>query len=142
MPAWTISGSEDYVRRLPKAWGWRLVEHAQARGDTAAVRKSREADVLLAALDPRAHVILLDEGGRSHTTAALAERLEHWQTLGKPLAFVIGGPDGTDARLGQRADESWSLSPLTFPHPMVRVLLAEQLYRAWSLNVGHPYHRE
>jgi 23S rRNA (pseudouridine1915-N3)-methyltransferase len=142
MPAWTVSGSEDYIRRLPKAWGWRLVEHTQARGDTAAVRKSREADALIAALDPREYVILLDEGGRLHTTTAVAGRLEHWQTLGKTLAFVIGGPDGMDERLRQRADERWSLSPLTFPHPLVRVLLAEQLYRACSLNAGHPYHRE
>lgn len=142
MPAWTVTGTDEYSRRLPGVWGWCVVEHAQARGDSASVRKSREADALIARLDPREHVIALDEGGRSYGTAALAKRLEHWQSLGKSLSFVIGGPDGLGPKILERADESWSLSSLTFPHPLVRVLVAEQLYRAWSLNNGHPYHRE
>ena len=142
MPAWTTTGSDEYSRRLPRAWSWRIVEHAQARGDTAELRKSREAAVLLDALDARDHVVALDERGRSHATVDVASRLEHWQSLGKSLAFVIGGPDGLDQRVHTRADELWSLSPLTFPHPLVRVLLLEQLYHAWSLNAGHPYHRE
>lgn len=142
MPAWTIEGTHEYARRLPGSWAWRVVEHAQAKGDTAAVRMSREATTLLNALDDRHYVVLLDEHGKRHSTAAVAQRLQHWQSLGKPLAFVIGGPDGLDDQMRQRADEQWSLSALTFPHPLVRVLLAEQLYRAWSLNAGHPYHRE
>ncbi len=142
MPAWTVSGSDEYARRLPKAWGWRVVEYPQGKGATAEERKSREAVTLLDALDPREHVVALDERGKCHATTGVAQRLEHWQSLGKSLAFVIGGPDGLDERLRQRADEQWSLSALTFPHPLVRVLLVEQLYRAWSFNSGHPYHRE
>lgn len=142
MPGWTIDAADEYARRLPRAWDWRVQEHAQARGDTPQVRKLREADVLLNALDKRDHVVALDERGRCHATSDVAARLEHWQSLGKSLAFVIGGPDGLDESVHKRADELWSLSPLTFPHPMVRVLLLEQLYRAWSLNAGHPYHRE
>lgn len=142
MPPWTVAGTDEYLKRLPAAWKCRFIEHPQAKGDTANVRKSREAKVLLAAVEGKQHVVALDERGTCHSTAALATRLQYWESLGKPLAVVIGGPDGLDQGLRSRADELWSLSPLTFPHPLVRVLLAEQLYRAWSLNAGHPYHRE
>lgn len=141
MPRWSEAGASEYIKRLPSAWRFKVVEHDQAKGDTDVLRKRREADRLVAALDPREHVIALDEHGPCHDTAALGQRLEHWQALGKPVTLVIGGPDGHGEALLARCDERWSLSPATFPHPLVRVLVAEQLYRAWSLNANHPYHR-
>jgi len=141
MPAWTETGAADYSRRLPNAWGYRVVEHPQGKGDTGETRSRREADLLLGGLGAREHVVALDEAGRCHDSAGLAARLVRWEGLGKSLAFVIGGPDGHGDALLARADERWSLSPATFPHPLVRVLVLEQLYRAWSLNANHPYHR-
>lgn len=141
MPTWIAGGVNEYAKRLPSAWAFRVVEHAQARGDTAALRMGRDATALLASLDAREHVVLLDEYGKRHDTSGVAARLEIWQSLGKPLALVIGGADGLDETLRVRADERLSLSALTFPHPLVRVILVEQLYRAWSLNSNHPYHR-
>ena len=141
MPTWTQTGSLEYARRLPNAWGYRLVEHPQAKGDTPEVRGRLEAERLIAGIDARDHVVALDERGRCHDSDTLAARLAHWQTLGKSVSLVIGGPDGHGDALLARADERWSLSPATFPHPLVRVLVLEQLYRAWSLNANHPYHR-
>ncbi len=141
MPDWVERGVAEYVKRLPAHWKFVLREHPQARGDDGATRSRREGATLLDALDARAHVVALDERGRSHDTAAVAGRLAAWSALGKPLELVIGGPDGLDDAVRARADETWSLSPLTFPHPLVRVLVLEQLYRADSLAAGHPYHR-
>ncbi len=86
-------------------------------------------------------VVLLDERGRQLTSKSLANRLSTWQSDGRDLSFIIGGPDGVPDTVRQRADFTWSLSDLTLPHGLARVLLAEQLYRAWSLQAGHPYHR-
>ena len=86
-------------------------------------------------------VLALDQEGRSWTTRDLAGELATWQMEGRSVALLIGGPDGLGRDCRERADKSWSLSRLTLPHPLVRVLLAEQLYRAWSINQGHPYHR-
>ena len=86
-------------------------------------------------------VILLDERGRALSSEQLASRLEDWQHGGRNLCFVIGGPDGVSAAVRERADFSWSLSALTLPHGLARILCVEQLYRAWSLTAGHPYHR-
>ena len=141
MPDWIVRGGDEYAKRLPSHWKFALREHAQARGDDGPTRGRREAAALLGAIDDRAHVVALDERGKLHDTAALAARLAVWQGLGKPVALVIGGPDGLDDAVRSRADETWSLSPLTFPHPLVRVLVLEQLYRAESLASGHPYHR-
>jgi 23S rRNA (pseudouridine1915-N3)-methyltransferase len=86
-------------------------------------------------------LIVLDVTGRSFSTEQLAVELLEWQMSGCNYSLVIGGPDGVDNHLLQQADQLWSLSPLTLPHPLVRILLVEQLYRAWSINAGHPYHR-
>lgn len=96
---------------------------------------------MLRAVPPSAHVIALSPAGRLWTTEQLAARLRNWRTLGVPVGLLIGGPDGLSAESEKRAAEHWSLSPLTFPHGLVRVILAEALYRAWTLNEGHPYHR-
>jgi len=100
-----------------------------------------EAGALLDKLSEREQVVLLDENGSSLTSQALAGRLAAWQADGRDLCFIIGGPDGVSLRCRNRADFVWSLSELTLPHGLARVLLAEQLYRAWSLASGHPYHR-
>ena len=141
MPDWIVAGGDEYARRLPAHWKFRLREHAQARGDDGPTRGRKEAATLLGALDPKSHVVALDERGKVRDTAGVALRLAFWQGLGKPVELLIGGPDGLDETVRRRADETWSLSPLTFPHPLVRVLVLEQLYRADSLAAGHPYHR-
>lgn len=141
MPAWVNQASSDYIKRMPRRWQYQLREFPQAQGDSAEVIMSREGDALMAAIPDRAHVIALDNRGSSWSTEQVAAQLENWQTLGKSLVLLIGGADGLDPRCRARADQMWSLSPLTFPHPLVRVVLAEQLYRAQSILDNHPYHR-
>jgi 23S rRNA (pseudouridine1915-N3)-methyltransferase len=141
MPDWVIQASAEYTRRMPRRWHYQVREFTQARGDNADSIMSREADALLAAIPEKAHVVALDNRGEGWSTEQLSAQLEHWQTLGKSLVLLIGGADGLHPRCRERADQQWSLSPLTFPHPLVRVVLAEQLYRAQSLLDNHPYHR-
>ena len=93
------------------------------------------------ALPARDKLVVLDVTGRSFSTEALAGRLADWQMSGDNVSLVIGGPDGVEPALLQEAELCWSLSPLTLPHPLVRVVLVEQIYRAWTINAGHPYHR-
>jgi len=100
-----------------------------------------EGELILGKLTPDERIVLLDERGKQLTSKTLAARLSDWQSDGRDLCFVIGGPDGVSERCRQRADFIWSLSDLTLPHGLARVLLAEQMYRAWSLASGHPYHR-
>jgi len=143
MPDWVDSGVNDYVKRLPKAWQFRFSEFAQAKskGGTAQTSKALEAEVLLNAVPEKAWIVALDNRGVAHTTNGVKNRLEHWQSLGRPVTLMIGGPDGLHDKVLAASDEQWSLSPLTFPHPLVRVILVEQLYRAHSLSINHPYHR-
>ncbi len=100
-----------------------------------------EGELLLAKLGATERLVLLDERGKQLTSRSLATQLSQWQNDGRDLGFVIGGPDGVSEAIRKRADIVWSLSQLTLPHGMARVLLSEQLYRAWSLQTGHPYHR-
>ena len=141
MPAWVQQASSDYTKRMPRRWQFEWREFAQAQGDSREVIMSKEADLILAAIPDKAHVIALDNLGKSWTTEQVSGQLEHWQSLGKSLVFLIGGADGLHERCRARADQQWCLSPLVFPHPLVRVILAEQLYRAQSLLDNHPYHR-
>jgi 23S rRNA (pseudouridine1915-N3)-methyltransferase len=160
MPAWINQGFADYAKRLPQSCALSLVEiEPAARGKGSGRGRSKsgqraelspaERDRLLAdeggrllkAIPNRARVIALDVRGQTWSTEALARELEAWMADGRDLALLVGGPDGLSRDCLARADERWSLSPLTFPHPLVRVILAEQLYRAWSLTQGHPYHR-
>lgn len=101
----------------------------------------REGEAVLAAAGARDRVVALEVGGRPWSTEQLAEQLERWQLDGRDVSFLVGGPDGLAPECRARADQQWSLSPLTLPHPLVRILLAEQLYRAWSITRNHPYHR-
>ena len=141
MPGWVQQASDDYSKRLPKRWQFQVREFQQAQGDSSDIIMSREADALLSVIPDKAHVIALDNRGSSWSTEQVAARLETWQELGKNLILLIGGADGLHLRCRERADQLWSLSPLTFPHPLVRVILVEQLYRAQSLLDMHPYHR-
>ena len=144
-PSWVTSAFSAYASRLPRQWRFRLQEIPAAqrsRNDAAEVAKSREGDKLLAGIRTADYVILLDERGSQLSSRDLAVRLGAWQTNGADLVFVIGGPDGVSSAVQGRANFAWSLSRLTLPHGLARVLVAEQLYRAWSLTTGHPYHRD
>ena len=134
-----------YSARLPRDWKFHLdVIGTVRRQKNDKSRKATEAEgeLILARIDTSELVVLLDERGRQLSSRGLADKLARWQGDGRDLCFVIGGPDGVSEACRQRADFTWSLSQLTLPHGLARVLLAEQLYRAHSLQVGHPYHRE
>lgn len=143
-PAWVLQAFDQYVRRLPRQWQFRLDVVATARrgndSDTVKARQT-ESRKVLDKLQPAEQVVLLDETGRQWSSAELSAQLLLWQDAGRDLALVIGGPDGMDDECHRRADLRWSLSNLTLPHGLARVLVAEQLYRAWTMTTGHPYHR-
>ncbi len=144
-PSWVDTAFSEYTARLPRPWQFRLETIAivdRRKAATAARAKSAEADKLLAKLKPAEQVILLDETGRQFTSRELSRRVDDWQAAGADIAFIIGGPDGVSEEVFRRANLTWSLSSLTLPHGLARVLFAEQLYRAWSLTTGHPYHRD
>lgn len=147
MPEWIDSGFKEYAKRMPRETPLTLIEiKPEARRDepgTAAAARvlEREAQRIEAALPKDALTVVLDETAKSVSTQQLAQRMAQWREGGRDVAFVIGGADGTAARLKTRADWLWSLSPLTLPHGLVRVILAEQLYRAVSILSKHPYHR-
>ena len=117
-----------------------VTEIAEARGAPAEVKR-RESAALQAALPAQAYVVALDQGGEAPDSARLADRLERWLGLGRPLCFVIGGAEGLHADVLARADHTLSFGPMTWPHMLARVMLAEQLYRARAIATGHPYHR-
>lgn len=144
MPAWVDTGFDDFARRMPRELPLALTEiRPEPRGGKPLdALLAAEESRIRAALPPRARMVALDERGTDTTTRDLAARLEHWQTEGDDVAFVIGGPDGLAAGLKRDARESLRLSSLTLPHALVRVVLAEALYRAWSVTRNHPYHRE
>lgn len=143
-PDWVDAATQGYLRRLRAPWRCELVEVEAAtrgaRGADDAVR--REGERVLAALRDRERVVLLDETGKALATRELAARLGALAGESPDVALLIGGPDGHAPAVRARAAESWSLSRLTLPHGLARVLLAEQLYRAQSLLLGHPYHRD
>ncbi len=143
-PGWVDDAFDTYAGRFPREWRFRLDTIATAkRAKKEAVTRAMETECerLLAKLGPDEQLVLLDERGKHLNSKALAMRLSDWQADGRNLSFIIGGPDGVSAACRDRADFTWSLSNLTLPHGLARVLLAEQLYRAWSLQSGHPYHR-
>ena len=144
MPAWVDAGFDEYARRLSHWLPLSLVElpaGERGRGRDAQRAMDDEARRLRAAVPKGALVVLLDGRGRAHSSEQLAARLEHWRMQGRDLALMIGGPDGFAAALRDSADEAWSLGPLTLPHPLVRIVVAEQLYRAAAILANHPYHR-
>ncbi|MFC4159864.1 23S rRNA (pseudouridine(1915)-N(3))-methyltransferase RlmH [Chitinimonas lacunae] len=145
MPAWVESGYMEYARRMPREAEIKLVElKPEKRAANTSVERIMEVerDRILTALPANARRIMLDERGANWTTVRLAQELKTWQHDGRDVAFVIGGADGLHPDVKREADQLLQLSALTLPHGMVRVLLAEQLYRAVTINQGHPYHRE
>ena len=144
MPDWVKAGYTDYAGRLTRECTLHLIEipAGQRSGNPDLARIIRaEGERLLAAVPPHSRLIALDERGQQWSTAELAEQLSLWLREGGDVSLLIGGPDGLDSACRTRAAQLWSLSRLTLPHPLVRVLVAEQLYRAWSLLHHHPYHR-
>lgn len=143
-PAWADAAWDDFAKRFPADCRLELKAlKAEPRpGKTAAQCMAAEAQRLEAALPKGVRRVILDERGSRLSTAQLAERLQFWRGDGRDVALLIGGPDGLDPALKASADEALRLSDLTLPHAFARVLLAEALYRAWSLMQGHPYHRE
>lgn len=144
LPAWVAAGYAEYASRLPRDWPLDLVElkpEARDRGRSVDQLLATEAKRLDAACEG-ATVVALDEKGAAWSTRELADRLQRWRESTRLLAFVIGSADGLDAGFKHRAAARFSLSALTLPHALVRVVLAEQIYRAVSLIAGHPYHRE
>lgn len=144
MPSWVTAGVSEYQKRLPREWKFEWLElpigqRSKSQDISKAIRAEGEA--ILAALGPKERVIALEVKGKNWSTEQLAEHVADWQMEGQDTTLLIGGPDGLSASCRERADTLWSLSPLTLPHPLVRVLLVEQLYRAWSLINNHPYHK-
>lgn len=145
MPGWVSAAVDDYTKRLPAGFTVEVREiRAESRtgAGNAGAWMRKEAARIEAALPAGARVVVLDERGSDLGTVQLAARLRAWQEQAQPVAILIGGPDGLDPALKARAHESIRLSSLTLPHALVRVLLAEQIYRAWSILAGHPYHRD
>jgi len=145
MPAWIQEGFQEYTRRMPPEIRVDLVElKPEERGGGRDVERAKaaESERVLQALPAAATLLALDERGKAWTTRELAARLAGWQMEGRDVAFVIGGADGLADAVKRDADVMWSLSPLTLPHGLVRVVLAEQLYRACTILKNHPYHRE
>lgn len=145
MPDWVDQGVEEYARRIRQSLGFSLVEIPMAkRGKSVSIARcmAQEGQAMLDRISSADYVVALDVTGKSLDTAGLAGKLEDWRNLGRDIVLLIGGPDGLAEECLSRADARWSLSALTLPHPLVRIVLAEQLYRAHSLLQGHPYHRE
>ena len=143
-PSWVDSAFENYIHRLPRQWQFRLDLIATAprpKNSSADAAKAAEGHKVLAKIRAPECIVVLDERGKEFSSQELAARLADWQADGRDLTFVIGGPDGVSKECMDRADLRWSLSRLTLPHGLARVLFVEQLYRAWSLSTGHPYHR-
>ena len=144
MPDWVETACADYIKRMPRELTIEIVEikpEKRAAGNNTENIQELEAKRILEAIG-KDFLVACDERGQEITTLQLAEKLKSWQLLGRDVSIVIGGADGLHASLKQRADWLFGLSKLTLPHAFVRVLLCEQLYRAHSVNLGHPYHRE
>ena len=143
-PAWVAEGFAEYQKRLSHWLPLELVEIApglRGKGRDSARAVVEEGARVLSALPKQAHVVSLDGQGKPYSSEQLAKRLVQWRQQGRDLALLIGGPDGHAPDVLAAADESWSLGPLTLPHMLARLLVAEQLYRACSLLANHPYHR-
>ncbi|WP_395344169.1 23S rRNA (pseudouridine(1915)-N(3))-methyltransferase RlmH [Ningiella sp. W23] len=145
MPAWVVEGVNEYVRRFPPDCRLSFTEITLGkRSKSSNIEKLTfdEGQKCLASIPKGNQIIGLEVLGKQWTTANLAKQLESWKMDGRDVSLLIGGPEGLSKECKAAAHQQWSLSPLTLPHPMVRVIVAEALYRAWSLTQNHPYHRE
>lgn len=147
IPDWVYTGFEDYFKRIQPFVQTQLIELPMAkRGKNDSVSDIykyclQEGNLILQTLKPQEQLIALEVGGRNLTTEKLATTMQVWMQDGHDIALAIGGPDGLSDEVRQKAKWHWSLSDLTLPHPLVRIILIEQLYRAMSINNNHPYHR-
>ena len=144
MPDWVTAGFNEYQRRFPKEIPLELIEiPAGKRGKNADIARilQKEGELTMAAAG-KSRIVTLDIPGKPWTTEQLAQQWEVWKQDGRDVALLIGGPEGLSPECKAAAEQSWSLSPLTLPHPLVRIVVAESLYRAWSITTNHPYHRE
>ena len=145
MPAWVEQGYQEYAKRFPHDFKLELVEvAAEKRGKNADIARitEKEGKALLEQIQTSDWVVALDVKGKAFSTPQLAQQIERWQQHYPNVVLLVGGPEGLSEQCLARANQKWSLSALTFPHPLVRVIIAESLYRAWSVTVNHPYHRE
>ena len=145
MPDWINAGYAEYAKRMPKETSLHLIEikpEKRSSGKTVEQMKSQERDRILACIPLNSEIWALDERGEQLTTLGVAEHLRKTLGTGRNICFIIGGADGLHDHIKSRGDKIFSLSRLTLPHGLVRVLLVEQLYRAWSVTQNHPYHRE
>ena len=145
MPKWVDQGVAEYAKRLPRELKLKWLEipvEKRSSATTAARCCVREGEKILKLIPKGDRVIALDVSGKRISTQKLADQLSSWQMSGANYSFLVGGPDGLSAACLERAEARWSLSDLTLPHPLVRVLLAEQFYRAWTITAKHPYHRQ
>jgi 23S rRNA (pseudouridine1915-N3)-methyltransferase len=144
MPRWVREGYAEYAGRMPPECSLQLVEigarHRGKNADIARITRD-EGRIMLDTIPRGSRIIALEVKGRSWSTEDLARQLENWMASGQDVSLLVGGPEGLSPECRERADQQWSLSPLTLPHPLVRVVVAEQLYRAWSILRHHPYHR-
>lgn len=144
MPRWVEQGYQEYAKRLPREFSLELIEIPPGnRGKNADIERAiqKEGELMMSKIRSSDHVVALEVLGKPWSTEQLAKQAQGWQMSGQDVALLVGGPEGLAPECRQRANQQWSLSPLTLPHPMVRILLSEQIYRAWSLIQGHPYHR-
>ena len=144
MPAWVNDGYEEYAKRLPRECQLVLQEIQPAkRGKSGHVSQwvEEEGERILAAISSNHHIVSLDVAGKTWSTEQLAGQMQNWFSDGRDVVLMVGGPDGLATKCSERANQTWSLSPLTLPHSLVRIVLAEQLYRGWTVLQNHPYHR-
>jgi 23S rRNA (pseudouridine1915-N3)-methyltransferase len=144
MPSWVEAGCQEYLKRLPRdfAVSFKSLPLApRGKSSPAAIAIEKEGEQILAAIADNHWVVALDRGGAAWSTEQAAGQVTAWRMQGQSVSLLIGGPDGLSASCLRRANQVWSLSPLTLPHPLVRVVIAEQLYRVWSLLNNHPYHK-
>ena len=144
MPGWVQQGYDEYARRMPKECELvlkEIVPGKRAKNSDVARIVRDEGVRMINAIPARTHVVTLDIPGKPWTTPELSNAMKRWLENGQNIALMIGGPEGLSNSVRDLSNESWSLSQLTFPHPLVRIIVAEQLYRAWSILNNHPYHR-
>jgi 23S rRNA (pseudouridine1915-N3)-methyltransferase len=144
MPSWVVEGVNEYIKRFPADCRLSFIEVAPSKRKTANIKKVvfEEGQKCLHAVPKGNRIIALEVLGKPWTTSQLAKQLDTWKMDGRDVSLLIGGPEGLSDECKSAAHQYWSLSPLTLPHPMVRVIVAEALYRAWSITQNHPYHRE
>ncbi|OGT41193.1 MAG: 23S rRNA (pseudouridine(1915)-N(3))-methyltransferase RlmH [Gammaproteobacteria bacterium RIFCSPHIGHO2_12_FULL_40_19] len=144
MPTWVSDGYAEYANRMPSDYRVQLIEISPEKrmknSDIVKIIALEEAKIS-AAIQKGSYCIALDRIGKTGDTKTLAKRLQTWHDSQQEICFVIGGPEGLSEAFLKNADEIWSLSAMTLPHPLVRIVLSEQIYRAWSITINHPYHR-